>query len=413
MIELTGPSLPRWPFTLAFAGLPVWWLLGVLDFVWIPMGIAMAFYMARAKHVYSPRWFGIWLLFLVWAALSISQLSGLGSVLVFGYRYAIYLACTVLLLYLFNNRTSLSDRYVTGVLTIWWLTTVVLGYVAMAFPTGTIRTPMSYLLPRSLMSNPWIAGMVIRSLNQYNPDSYFDLEPRPSAPYLYTNNWGNVYSLLIPFVVVYLMQVRGTKRFWILLAALVLSVVPAVATLNRGMFVGLGLAALYVVFRMALLGNLKVVVGGLVGLALGVGALQVSDTGDALGARLESGSTEDRATLYILAIEAAKDSPILGYGRTLDTSETNTRDPVGTQGQFWVVLISHGVGAVVAFVGWFAAAFLMSLYRRDPVGLVANTVLLVSIVELSYYGVVPYGLPLMMVASALALRGRVADGVRR
>ena len=333
--------------------------------------------------------------------------------LVFGYRYAIYLACTVLLLYLFNNRTSLSDRYVTGVLTIWWLTTVVLGYVAMAFPTGTIRTPMSYLLPRSLMSNPWIAGMVIRSLNQYNPDSYFDLEPRPSAPYLYTNNWGNVYSLLIPFVVVYLMQVRGTKRFWILLAALVLSVVPAVATLNRGMFVGLGLAALYVVFRMALLGNLKVVVGGLVGLALGVGALQVSDTGDALGARLESGSTEDRATLYILAIEAAKDSPILGYGRTLDTSETNTRDPVGTQGQFWVVLISHGVGAVVAFVGWFAAAFLMSLYRRDPVGLVANTVLLVSIVELSYYGVVPYGLPLMMVASALALRGRVADGVRR
>src|SRR5690606_15303661 len=77
---------------------------------------------------------------------------------------------------------------------------------------------------------------------------------------------------------------------------------------------------------------------------------------------------------------------------------------VGTQGQFWMILVSHGVGAVLCFVAWFVIAFLHSVRRKDLVGLVANTVLLVAVMELLYYGSLPYGLPILMTAAARATR---------
>ncbi|CAG7606969.1 hypothetical protein LEUCIP111803_00976 [Leucobacter soli] len=400
-----GDRLPSWPFTLAFAGFPLWWFLGIVDFIWIPMAVVMVLYLVRTRATLTPRGTGVWLLFLVWAGCSVIQLTAAGQLLVFGYRYAIYLACTVLLVYLFNNRRTLTDRFVSGVLTIWWLITVLGGAAAMLLPTAVFRTPLSMILPGSLLGNPWINHMVIRRFNQFNPDSYFELDPRPSAPFLYTNNWGNVYSLLIPFVLIHLMHIRGTKRFWLLSAALVLSAVPAIVTLNRGMFIGLGIAAVYAAFRFALLRDLRAILALATVAAIGVGVWTLLPTEDSLAARTESRSTVDRATLYVQAVEAVRDSPILGYGRTIEGEDI--RDPVGTQGQFWMVLVSHGVGATVLFMGWFLLAFVLSLRRRDPCGLAANTVLLVGTIEFTYYGAIPYGLPIMMIAAALALRGPV------
>lgn len=404
---MQGSQLPSWPFTWAFSGFPLWWVLGVVDFIWIPMAAVMLFYMVRTRSVLSPRGFGVWLLFLVWAACSVISLTKAGDLLVFGYRYAIYLSCTVLFLYVYNNRTALTDRFVTGVLTVWWFITFLGGYLAMLFPTGVFRTPLSFILPGGLVENPWINQMVVRRLNQYNPDSFFNLDPRPSAPFLYTNNWGNVYSLLIPFVLIYLLQVRGTKRFWVVALALPVSFIPAVFTLNRGMFLGLGIAAVYAALRMLLKRDVR----GLVALGLvaviGVGLFQALPTDDSLEARNESRSTVDRASLYVQSLEAVKEAPFFGYGRTIEGD--GTRDPVGTQGQFWMVLVSHGIGATILFIGWFLLAFALSLRRSDPVGLAASTVLLVGTIELGYYGVLPYGLPIMMIAAALALRGPVAE----
>ena len=397
-------DLPTWPLTWVLAGFPLWWLLGIVEFIWIPAALVMALAMVRTRSLRAPRGFGIWLIFLLWAGLSVVQLNDFASLPVFSYRYLVYLACAVLLLYIYNNRRSLTDRFISGVLTIWWLITVAGGYAALALPTASVRTPMSYLVPGALLENPWINHMVIRKLNQYNPDSFFDLAPRPSAPFLYTNNWGSVYSLLLPFVVVYLFHSKGRRRFWFLLAALVASAVPAVATLNRGMFIGIGIAALYGALRLALMGRTKAVVVIVAALGLGVGIFQGLSTDEALEARLEGGSTEDRATLYVLALDAAWESPVLGYGRTLDQSETDTRDPVGTQGQFWVLLISHGIPATFFFVTWFLVAFVRSIRRTDPGGLAANTVLLVSIVELTFYGMIAHGLPIMMIAAGVGLR---------
>lgn len=394
--------MPTWPFTITFAGFPLWWLLGVVDFIWIPMAAAMVYYMVRSRTARVPHGFGVWLLFLVWIGISVIGLTEASQLLAFGYRYAIYLACTAFFVYVFNNGRALTDRFTCGVLTVWWLITVAGGYIALALPTAVFRTPLSYVLPGSLVNNPWINQMVIRRLNQYNPDSYFQLDPRPSAPFLYTNNWGNVYSLLIPFVIVYLLKVRGTKRFWFLLVMIPASFVPAILTTNKGMFLALGLAALYISVRLMLRRDLRGVIALAVVAVVAVGVFQVLPVADRLQSRNDAPSTVDRASLYLQSLQAVQESPFFGYGRTIEG--TDAVDPVGTQGQFWMVLVSHGIVPAVLFLLCFVLAYFSSLRRTDSTGLAANTVLIVGTIEFFYYGALPYGLPIMAIAAALALR---------
>ncbi len=397
-------GLPSWPLTLAFAGFPLWWVLGLLDFIWIPTACVMAAYLVTRGGIRVPRGFGVWLLFLAWVACAVIGLTGGLQLVRFGYGLASYAACTVVFVYVYNARTALTDRFVTGVLTIWWLVIVAGGYLALMFPNGVFHTPLSYLLPGGLLENEWVAKMVIRPLNQYNPDSYFQLDPRPSAPFIYTNQWGSAYSLLLPFVVAYLVQIRGSRLFWLLTAALVASFVPAILTTNRGMLIGVGIAAVSAAIRLALRRDPRGIIAfGLIA-AVGVAVFQFLPTSDRLEARAGSPSLVDRGWLYMQSIEAVLRSPLFGYGRTLTVP--GAVDPIGTQGEFWIVLVSYGVIAAVLFLVWFAFAFLSTLRWQSATGLAANTVLLVALAEFFFYGASPHGLIIIMVAAALAMRSR-------
>lgn len=398
------PALPAWPLAALLGGYPIWWIVGFVDFAWIVFGAAMALYLMRAPGVRVPRGFGIWLAFLAWMTFSVIQLDTLGRLVGFSYRHLIYLSSTLLFIYVYNARKTLNDKFMCGILTAFWATSVVGGYLGMLLPTTVIRTPLSYILPGALTNNELVNHMVFRRLAQYDPDGWFDVAPRPSAPFLYTNNWGNVYSLLLPIVIIYLLKVRGQQRFWPILALIPLSIIPAAATLNRGMFLGLGIAAAYIGIRYLLLGNVKVLLALLAGGLLATVALSASTFSDQIDARVEDTSTtEDRAEIYIQTIVSVKESPIFGMGAPRPSTNPNI-PPVGTHGQFWIVLHSHGFPGMIFFMGWFAFAFLTTTRRQDPLGIVTNAALLVGLVESLYYGFLPVGIMVLMLMAALALR---------
>lgn len=401
----TAAALPRWPVALLFGGFPVWWIAGALDMVLIPLAGVMVLHMVGTRFISVPRGFGVWVFFLLLALLSVVRLSELSDLLGFGYRLAVYTSATVLFVYLYNARRNLDARYVCGLLTVTWLTVVAGGYLGVLFPDALVRTPMSFLLPPEITSNSLVNRMVVLRFSQYNPGSGLDLAPRPSAPFPFTNNWGNAYSLLIPLVLAYMAQVRRTRRFALLAIALPLSAVPALLTLNRGMMLGLAIAAMYFAVRMTLRGRpgylLLIAAAGLVALAL-FSALPIQERIDTR-LSLGGGSNETRASLYQQSIEGVPGSPLLGYGVPQEGQNPNA-PPVGTQGQVWLVLVSHGPVALLCFMGWFLIAFVLSLRRRDAIGLAANTSLLVATVELTYYGALAHGIALIMTAAALALR---------
>lgn len=400
-------GLPTWPITAMFALYPLWWFIGLADVAWIGTSAAMGLYLAMLRRVPTPKHFGIWLLFLMWMMFSVIELDKASRLLVFGYRASHYFAITLVLLYVYNARRYLTDRFITGSLTIFWTIVVVGGYLGMLFPTAIFRTPMSYILPGFFLNNELVNYMVIRRLAQFNPDAFVEIQARPSAPFLFTNNWGNAYSMLLPFVLAYLCKTYGERRFWVIAALVPLSFLPAIATLNRGMFLGLGVIGLYVSFRYALRGNLWVLVSALtLGGALTAGLLY-TPAQDELNTRVEqSSTTEDRAEIYSQTIEAVGKSPLLGYGAPRPSANPNI-PPVGTHGEFWTVMHSHGVPAVLFFTAFALYCFLASLRRHDAVGLLANTVILVGLVETLYYGFLPSGLYLLMIACGLATRGPV------
>jgi O-antigen ligase len=394
---------------------PVWWAVGVLDVVLIPLALVMALYLVRTPGVRAPRGFGLWLLFVVWAGCSVVQLSQLGPLIGFSYRYSIYLSATVLFVYVYNARRLLTAHHVLGALTVVWLTTVLGGYLGVLYPGGVLRTPMLAVVDglkslnptiASLLNNELISQMVVRRFSQFNPSAFFEFSPRPSAPFRFTNNWGNVYSVLLPMVVAYSMITTRTRRLLLLGVALPVSLVPALLTLNRGMFIGIAIALVYAGIRLLWMGRPKPLLWMTTGAVIGIVLFSALPVQERIESRLanEGSSNETRSSLYQQAIASVPESPIFGHGVPRGGDNPNA-PPVGTQGHVWMVLVSHGPVALFCALGWLVLAIVQSRKRRDVVGLAAHTALLVGSVELFYYGVLPYGLPLLMVAAALALRG--------
>lgn len=397
-------ALPRWPFTAMLALFPLWWGFGLAEMAWIPLAGCMLALMMRRGAIQVPRGFAIWLLFIILMGASVIGIDTSGRLIGFVYRTLLYLTVTIVFVYVYNAREKLTTRYVLGVFSLFWLWAVLGGFAGIIAPEFSFRTPLAYILPQGLQSNELIGEMVVRRLTQYNPDSWLALDPRPSAPFLYTNGWGNVYSITLPMVVAYLTMIRRGKVFWLLLLAIPLSLIPAFLTLNRGMFIGLAVAAAYLFFRFAMAGRLReVALLTVIGVIAAVGAIAL-DVVSKLTDRVEtSSSTEDRANLYEETFVRTMQSPLFGYGAPRP-SFTDGAPSAGTQGHLWMVMFSHGFPAVICFMGALVWMFFATVRGRSAAMLILHTVQLVIIVEVFFYGVLPNGLILTLPAAALAMR---------
>lgn len=403
-------ELPRWPLAAMFVPFPLWWALGPGDMAWIPFGVVMALYLWRRGRVEIPRSYVLWLMFLLLMAVSVIGIDTPGRLVGFGYRAAQYATFTTVFLYVYNAREQLTARYALGALTVFWAWTVVGGYASLAFPTFSFNTVLHYVLPQFLLSNDLVSEMATRRMTQYQPGGWLELDPRPSAPFIYSNSWGNVYSMLLPVVICYLRMIPRTWRSRLLLILIPLSLVPAVLSMNRGMFLGMAVAFAFVGV-MALLGGQRRTLAVLLSIAalVGVGAVAL-DAVDRITERTSvSSTTEDRAQLYQETFERTLESPLFGYGAPRP-SHTEGAPSAGTQGQVWMVMFSHGFPALLFFLAWLSWSFLATMQTRDPVRIGLTSVLLVILVESAYYGVATNGLILSMVIAAVLMRPRRHPG---
>ncbi|HZC27686.1 MAG TPA: hypothetical protein VE287_11730, partial [Actinopolymorphaceae bacterium] len=296
---------PGWPLSALFLGFPLWWALGLGTFAFILFAIPMAVDVLSRRGLRAPRGFGCWLVFLVWmiagAALLWSDApgaepggGGAGRLTVYGYRLAMYLASTAVLLYVVNARErDVPTTRVLRLLAFMFVVTTCGGLLGVVAPTFEFRSALEILLPHGLASNEFVRQMIHPAAADVQ-DFLGYAEARPIAPFPFANSWGANFSLYLPFFLLAWFGRGAGWRRWVAPFILLAGVVPTVYSLNRGLWLALGVGACYLAARLALLGRYWAV--NLIGVALLMGAVAflASPLGSLVEQRIETPHSNER-----------------------------------------------------------------------------------------------------------------------
>jgi polysaccharide biosynthesis protein PslJ len=406
-------TLPSWPVVALFVAFPLWWALGLSNFICPILATPMALALAIRGRIHVPRGFGIWLLFVFWMAASVFKVDDTNRLIGWAFRAVVYLSVTVLFLYVYNTpRQSLPVRRVALAMTAFWVVVVAGGYLGILFPQGGFRTVAENLMPGGLLANSYVRDLVHVDFAQ-RADPTRGLATRPQAPFVYTNVWGSNFALLLPFVFIALPQLRRRLPQLLLLLVLVASLVPGFLSLNRGLWLSLGVGLIYAALRYALRGRVRAVAALvlLLGIAL---SLAVALPVQQLLQKSKNETTSTRLALYQETIRKAQASPLLGYGAPRPSEDISGSTPsVGTQGQLWMVLFSHGFPGLAFFLGWYVWVLWRSARALTGAQLWLHVIVLIALVQLPYYGMLPTGLPVFMVAAAVVMRELVEPDPQR
>ena len=396
-----------WPLAVLFVAYPGWWLLGVSSFTWIIAPIPMLGLLIWRRWCRVPVAFILWLMFISWVLLSGIQLESGTRIITFSYRFALYVGAGVLFVYTYNlPRSTTFDFKILRILTTFWMIVVAGGYAGIIVGAHTFVPPFEHLLPHGLRSQPFVQELVQPVFAEVQGFLGFPI-PRPAAPFTYSNYWGGNIAVLTPVAIAAAIAAgRGAYRK-LIFAVLIASVVPIVFSLNRGMFISLGIGVFYVTLRLAQRGRITAL-----GLLLGIAVLMVliliaTPLGHLIAASFSSthgNSNSTRLSVSQLAIAGARQSPIFGYGAPQPIGGQSGLPAIGTQGQLWMVLYSNGVPATIFFVGFFGAVLWQTRRARGMPGLWLHAVPLVALPQIVVYGWLPVELQVVMVASALAYR---------
>lgn len=419
-------SIPSsWPVWAAIAAYPLWWALGLDSIIYPLLGVVLVVYLVRMRPLRLPPGWLLWVMFLLVVIVSGVMLDvhapgtaaqgGIGPYGAYALRLLTYISLTMLALYVGNHsEQTLPIRSVVAAFASLGISVGLLGLAGVLFPDFSFRSPASFVLPEMLIGNGEVRLAQVQ-------DILGEAAPRPSAPFEYTNTWGEVLSMLLVWVVLYAVISRK-RRMWLLLAAAV-SLVPILASLNRGVWIGIVLSVVYVAIRLAMRLRLAPVAGILAVSLIGGAALALTPAGELVTQRVETGHSDQiRENLANDAIRLANESPLLGYGstrRTQGSYESIAVGPsadctqcgeriIGSTGHLWLLLVAQGwLGTVLYFLffGWS-----IWTYRRDhsPVAIAATGVVLLSMFYAYFYSGVGVPLAIALISVSLLWRGRQA-----
>lgn len=414
-----------WPIACVVAGWPLWWALGVTNLVFPVFAVPLAWQLARRGKVRVPPHFWVWCLFLLLVVVSAFALDadlpgtatsvGLGRYLAFAFRVLNYLAVTVMMLYVGNtSEEELPRRRVIAWFAPLAVSCVALGALSIAAPGLGFTTPASYVLPGGLMDE----GSAVVQLAQNQP-VLGEPSPRPSAPFAFTNAWGNNTSLLLVWLVVGWGVLGSRLRRLALYGVLALALAPIVFSLNRGMWIGIGIAVLVAAVRLGLRGRVKAIAALVLGLTVGAFVFTGSPLETMVAARLGAGhSNEVRGSLLETSVDAASRSPVIGFGstrKTVGSDESIAIGPsaacprcgsrnIGSTGQLTLLLISQGFLGVLLYAGFLVLMILRYAKDHSVIGIAGTLVVFLELVYAGFYSALSMPLAIAFLSIGLLWR---------
>jgi hypothetical protein len=414
-----------WPIACVVAGWPLWWALGVTNLVFPAFAVPLTWQLLRRGKVRLPPHFWVWGLFLLLVVVSAFALDvdvpgtdtsdGFGRYLAFTFRVLNYLAVTMMLLFIGNtSEEELPRRRVISWFCALALSCIALGALSIAMPGFGFTTPASYVLPSGLMDE----GSALVQLAQNQP-VLGKPSPRPSAPFAFTNAWGNNLSLLLVWLVVGWGVLGSKLRRLGLYCVLVVALAPIVFSLNRGMWIGIGIAVVVAAVRLGLRGRVRAIAGLVLGLTLGAFVFAGSPLETMVQARLDAGhSNEVRGSLLGSSLDAASRSPVIGFGstrKTVGSDESIAIGPsaacprcgsrnIGSTGQLTLLLISQGFLGVLLYGGFLVLMILRYAKDHSVIGIAGTLVVFLELVYAGFYSALSMPLAIAFLSIGLLWR---------
>ncbi|QFY14927.1 hypothetical protein GBF35_45175 [Nonomuraea phyllanthi] len=421
---------PAWPIAALLVGYPVWWALGFGGLAVIVLAVPMAVILWRRRPIRVPRGFGWWVLLICGYLLSGLMLGemppgtygelGPGRLVGYAMRLALYVAVLVMVLYLGNlTERELPQLRLVRMLGVLFVTTIAGGLLGVFFPSFSFTSPLELVLPDWAAGNSFVQNLIHPTAAQTQKVLGFAM-PRPEAPFEWANAWGNNVSVLLVWFVVGWWTYGGARQKAFVAAVLALAAIPVVYSLNRGLWIGLGLALVYLVVRLG--GRTRVALCAAA--AVAAVAFALSPLAALFAQRLDKPHSNDiRAFTVSATVAAAAHSPIIGYGntrnamgnhRTITTGRTQWCDgcghpPLGSDGQLWLLLITQGFTGAALYVAFFVGAIRRHWSDRSPVGLAGVLVMGLVLLYMFVYDGLVTPLSLYLISFALLWRNRLGD----
>ena len=260
-------------------------------------------------------------------------------------------------------------------------------YLALLFKDFSAPSPLQRILPSALLNNEFVNELTDVRFAEVQNFGGIPI-PRPSAPMLYANGWGSTLGLLTPFFILHFLRspLRLRRRTGIIL--LVAAVVPVVVSLNRGLWLSLGVIAVYVAVRHAMRRDARMLRNVTIATIVIAVLVLATPLNTLIGEKFEGAeqSNESRTSVYEAAFEYTLESPYFGYGAPLTQEDA---PPVGTHGLIWYLMFSHGFPALVTLVSWLLVVTMRSARAPTQTALWAHVCLVIGLVQLPIYGLLP------------------------
>jgi hypothetical protein len=357
--------------------------------------------------------FGLWLLFLLAVALSMANLgvsppgtipgSWVSNLPGAAFRFGFYVCVTLIALWAYNLVVEgrYPKRRLINLLAWLFAVTVAGGLLGTFAGNFEYTSPVEAMLPASVAADGFVQSLVHPAAAQTMDFLGYET-PRPAAPWGYTNTWGNNFAITLVWMVVATCCFPLRRRWRVLaVACLVASLVPAVYSMNRGLWIGCAAIAAFAAVRLLLSGR----PGGMLALAAGGGAVALTvaltPLGGIVSARLDNGHSDDgRAFSSERAVElVVEHSPVLGFGSTRKTLGSGASIAVGPtpecprcgartlggNGQLWQVVFAHGFAGIATYLAFLLGVLWRFRSDHSPVGIAGSAVLALSLLSMFYY----------------------------
>lgn len=422
---MTREGRAAWPIGALLIGYPLWWALGFGGLAVIVVAVPMAVVLWRRRPIRVPHGFGLWLLLLAGYLLSAFMLAetpvgtygelGAGRLAGYAMRLALYVSLLVMVLYLGNlTERELPQLRLVRMLGVLFVTTVAGGLLGVFFPSFAFTAPLERVLPDWIGGNSFVQNLIHPTAAQMQK-VLGHASPRPEAPFEWANAWGSNLSILLIWFVVGWWVYGDARRRAAAVVLIALAAIPVVYSLNRGLWIGLGMAAVYLMARVAGRTRLTICLAG----AAGALAFTLSPLAGLVGQRIDSPHSNDiRAFTVTATVQAATESPFIGFGntrnamgnhRTVTTGKTQWcgecgHPPLGSDGQLWLLVITQGFVGAVLYIAFFAGAVRRHWADRSPIGLAGVLVMILVLFYMFVYDGLVTPLSLYLISFALLWR---------